>query len=237
MVVLDELPQHSLQIGPTEDQEMVEQLPPCRSHPSLANRVRPRRPVGQPDHLHALTSEHLVEGRAELRVPVCPAKGQSTGGCESRPGKPPEEPGSQPPASGESRAPKRGEAELQAVASANLAAPKQVPVRGRAGRARRDWAKAGVRAMDSGAARNRSGVWRAACSEGWLVNWGGPPAPACDVDSCGSMSWYKATPKSRAARRESERVHSTGDRRDNRTRRRKGPALRWCASCEGRVRA
>jgi hypothetical protein len=44
-----------------------------------------------------------------------PAKGRTIGGCESRPGKPPEEPGSQPPASGESRALKRREAKLQAA--------------------------------------------------------------------------------------------------------------------------
>jgi hypothetical protein len=60
--------------------------------------------------------------------------------------------------------------------------------------------------MDSGAARNPSGVEELACSEGRSVNWGGPPAPAGEVDSRGSMSWYKATPKSRAARRESEWV-------------------------------
>src|SRR5215472_5916601 len=50
-------------------------------------------------------------------VSVCPAKGRPTSGCESHPGKPPEEPGSQPPTSGEIRAAKRGEAKLQAVAS------------------------------------------------------------------------------------------------------------------------
>ena len=60
--------------------------------------------------------------------------------------------------------------------------------------------------MDSGAARNRSGVEESACSEGRSVNWGGPTAPVSEVESHGSMSRYKATPKSGAVRRESERV-------------------------------
>ncbi len=46
-------------------------------------------------------------------------------------------------------------------------------MRDRAGRALRFWAKAAVRAVDSGAARNRSGVREVACSEGRSVNWGG----------------------------------------------------------------
>jgi hypothetical protein len=66
-------------------------------------------------------------------------------------------------------------------------------------------AKAEVRAMDSGAARTPSGVRGMACSEGRSVNWGDPPAPVREVESAGSWSWYKATPKSRTARRESER--------------------------------
>jgi len=53
--------------------------------------------------------------------------------------------------------------------------------------------------------RNRPGVEEMACSEGWSVNWGEPPAPEVEVDSPGSMPWYKATPKSRAVRRQSER--------------------------------
>ncbi len=56
-------------------------------------------------------------------------------------------------------------------------------MRDRAGRALRFWAKAAVRAVDSGAARNRSGVREVACSEGRSVNWGGPPAPVHEVDS------------------------------------------------------
>jgi len=106
-----------------------------------------------------------------VQIVVCPAKGRSIGGCESRPRKPPEERGSQPPASGEIPALKRGEAKLQAATNVNSAASKEHPVRGRAGRARHYWAK--TAALDSGAARNRSGVKETACSEGRLVNWGG----------------------------------------------------------------
>jgi hypothetical protein len=86
----------------------------------------------------------------------------------------------------------------------NSTASKQAPVRDRAGRARELWAKAAVQAVDSGAAWNRSGVKEAACSEGRLVNWGDPPAPDGEIDRCGSEPRYKATPKSGAARRESE---------------------------------
>ncbi len=149
-----------------------------------------------------------------------------TGGCESRPGKPPEEPGSQPPASGETRAAKRGEAKLQAVTNVNSAASKLKPVRERAGRARWGEAKAAVRAVDSGTARNRSGVEEMACSEGRSVTWGYPPAPVCDVDRRGSRSWYKATPKSRAVRRESERVVVLMTPKTTQLGARKGPALR-----------
>ena len=136
---------------------------------------------------------------------VCPEKGRTIGGCESRPGKPPEEPGSQPPASGESRASKRGEAKLQAVTNVNSAASKEQPVRDRVGRARHFWAKAAVRALDSGAAWNLSGVIEMACSEGRSVNWGGPTAPVREVDSGGSKARYKPHAKAGMVRRESER--------------------------------
>ena len=66
--------------------------------------------------------------------------------------------------------------------------------------------KAVVRALDSGAARNRSGVEEMACSEGRTVNWGDPTAPVGASNSRGSLPWYKAKPKSRAVQRESERV-------------------------------
>ena len=53
-------------------------------------------------------------------------------------------------------------------------------VRDGAGRAWGNWATAAVGAWDSGAARNRPGVEEMACSEGWSVNWGEPPAPGVE---------------------------------------------------------
>ena len=92
-------------------------------------------------------------GRSDCsEIRVCPDKDRSTSGCETRPGEPPEEPGSHPPAFGEIRASKRGEAKLQAVAIANSAASKREAVRDGAGRAWVYWAKAAVRVWDSGAA-------------------------------------------------------------------------------------
>src|SRR6266852_7111958 len=100
----------------------------------------------------------------------------------------------------------------------NSTASKQALVRDRAGRARELWAKAVVQAVDSGAAWNRSGVKEAACSEGRLVNWGDPPAPDGEIDRRGSEPRYKVTPKSGAARRESEWGVVLFDGRDNTTR-------------------
>jgi hypothetical protein len=59
--------------------------------------------------------------------------------------------------------------------------------------------------MESGAARNRSGVKERACSEGRPVNRGGPTAPDRDVDSGGSNARYKPHAKAGTVRRESER--------------------------------
>jgi hypothetical protein len=137
---------------------------------------------------------------------VCPAKCRPTSGCESRPGKPPEDPGSQPPASGETRASKRGEAKLQAVANANSAASKVETRKGSSGpspaglgegSSPRPWfwsTSEPLRRMGDGS------------SEGRSMNWGDPHAPGGVVDHRGSLPVYKATPKSRAVRRESERV-------------------------------
>jgi hypothetical protein len=177
---------------------------PCSKsgHLSAAGDM-PKRPV---NHAWlAISPMSLVGESRRVRRAVCPAKGRSIGGCESRPGKPPEEPGSQPPASGEILAPKRGEAKLQAVTNVNSAASKEHPVRDRAGRARHFWAKTAVRAMESGAARNRSGVKETACSEGRSVNRGGPTVPDRDVDSGGSNARYKPHAKAGTVRRESER--------------------------------
>ena len=110
-----------------------------------------------------------------------------------------------PPLSGEIRAAKREGTKLQAATKVNSTASKCIPVRDQVGRAWGREAKAAVRAMDSGAARNHFGVEEVACSEGHSVNWGSSPAPDGEVDSRGSELWYKATPKSRAVRRDSER--------------------------------
>ena len=130
------------------------------------------------------------------------------------------------PASGESPATKREGAQLQAATKVNSVASKEPPVRDRAGRTLRNEVKAAVRALDSGAARNRSGVQEVACSEGRLVNWGGPTAPDGEIDRRGSMARYKAETESRGGAEGVGAGHSTEDRRDNRTRRREGPALR-----------
>jgi hypothetical protein len=68
--VADELDQHSLQVPLSEDQQMVEQLSTHGPHPALGDRVRLRRPIGQPDDLDALTSEDVVERAGELGVTV-----------------------------------------------------------------------------------------------------------------------------------------------------------------------
>jgi hypothetical protein len=164
--------------------------------------------------------------RGGHELTVLPIKGRSIGGCESHPGKPPEEPGSQPPVSGESRAAKRGEAKLQAVTRVNSAASKLDPARDRGGRARRKWAKAAVRALDSGASWNPSGVEEMACSEGRAVKWGGPPAPVARSIAAEACPGHKATTESCGGAEGVGAGRSTQDRRDNTTRRRKGPALR-----------
>src|SRR6266567_4415915 len=87
----------------------------------------------------------------------------------------------------------------------NSAASKEPPVRDRGGRASHNWAKAAGRALDSGAARNPSGVSEAACSEGRSVNRGDPTVPVREVESDGSEPRYKPNAKSGAGRRESER--------------------------------
>jgi len=130
------------------------------------------------------------------------------------------------PASDESPATKREGAQLQAATRVNSVASKEPPVRDRVGRTQRNGVKAAVRALGSGAARNRSGVLEVACSEGRLVNWGGPTAPDGEIDRRGSRHRYKAKTESRGGAEGVGAGHSTEDRRDNRTRRREGSALR-----------
>jgi hypothetical protein len=133
-------------------------------------------------------------------------QGLATSRCESGPGKPPREPGSDISGDRREAEPKGGGAKLQAVTRVNPAASKTLPVRVRAGRARGIGAKAAVRAEDLGAARNRSGVEGSACSEGRPGDWGDPTAPVIEVDSHGASTGIRPPPKSGAAQRESDRV-------------------------------
>jgi len=136
---------------------------------------------------------------------VCPAKGRPTSGCESRPGKPPEEPGSQPPASGEILASKRGEAKLQAVTRVNSAASKQFTREGSSGPSLGvigEGSSPGLGFWSSPEPLRRRGGGMPRRLVGQL---GRPSRSRWLVDSHGSMPWYKAIPKSRALRRESER--------------------------------
>ncbi len=150
------------------------------------------------------TAMVLLSCRINSKSHVCPATGQSTSGCKSRIAKPPEEAISQPPASIERWASKRGEANPQAAMKMNTTASKWSAVRRYVGRARVIWAKAEFRGMDSGAPRNHDGVEVTACGEGWLVNWGDPTAPDGVSMTVGSMSRYKAIPKAGTVRRESD---------------------------------
>src|SRR5215470_3499635 len=61
-----ELLDHRLQVAGTEDTQVVEQLQAgCKNEP-LCDRVRPRRPVRQPQDLHAIGAEDLIEAGCEL---------------------------------------------------------------------------------------------------------------------------------------------------------------------------
>ena len=138
-----------------------------------------------------------------VQVTSCPDKGQSTGGCESRPRKPPEEREANSPASGETR--RRSEGCSCRPQRVNSVASKEPPVRDRAGRTQRNEVKAAVRAMDSGAARNRSGVLRRhAAKAGWST---GEALPHPTARSTAAEAWpgIRLKPKAGAVRRESER--------------------------------
>jgi hypothetical protein len=133
-------------------------------------------------------------------------QGLTTSRWKSGPGKPPEEPGSEISGNRREAEPKGGGTKLQAVTRVNSAASKHEPVRDRVGRARVYWAKAAVRALESGAARNRSGVEESACSEGRSGDWGDPTAPAGRSIAAVARSGIRPQPKSRAVQRESHRV-------------------------------
>ena len=58
LVVVDqELLENRLKMKSIKDQQVVQHLSASGTHPSLGDRVRPRRPKGKADHFHALASE------------------------------------------------------------------------------------------------------------------------------------------------------------------------------------
>ncbi len=66
LVVLDELPQHVLEVAATKDQTVIEELAPCSPRPSFGAGVRPRPPIGQSNDIHTLGPEDLIEASGEL---------------------------------------------------------------------------------------------------------------------------------------------------------------------------
>src|SRR5262245_14793892 len=122
--------------------------------------------------------------------------------------------------------PKGGGTKLQAVRKLNPAASKLKPVRDRAGRAWVSWAKAAVRALDSGAARNRSGVEGSACSEGRPGDWGDPTAPVGRSIAAEACPGIRPQPKSRAVPRESHRAVVVLTPETTQLGAREGPGLR-----------
>ena len=70
VIVAEELAKDALKVTGTEDENVIQKLPSHRAHPALGEGNVPRSPEGQPDYPCALASEDLVEGCAELRVPV-----------------------------------------------------------------------------------------------------------------------------------------------------------------------
>jgi hypothetical protein len=70
VVVGQELLDHPFQVAGAEDQQVVEQLSASGKDEPLRDRVRPRRPVGQPQDFHALGAEDLIESGGELGIAV-----------------------------------------------------------------------------------------------------------------------------------------------------------------------
>ncbi len=70
VIVAEELAKDALEVIGTEDENVVQKLPSHRANPALGEGIGARSPEGQPDYPYALASEDLVEGCAELRVPV-----------------------------------------------------------------------------------------------------------------------------------------------------------------------
>jgi hypothetical protein len=63
-------PQRDVEMSPGEREHPVKALAAHRAHEPLGDRVRLGSPDRRPDHLHPLGHKHLVEGAAELGVPI-----------------------------------------------------------------------------------------------------------------------------------------------------------------------
>jgi hypothetical protein len=66
--------EHILEVASAEDEDSIEAVGAEGACPAFGVGVRVRRLDRRTDHLDALASEHLVEGVAELRVPVTDEK-------------------------------------------------------------------------------------------------------------------------------------------------------------------
>ena len=87
VVVLDELPEHPVEMALATDEQPVEALGPGCPDKPFGERVRPRRPDGREDDPSADRPHHLVEGTDELGVPVTDQEPDSSalvleGGCQ-----------------------------------------------------------------------------------------------------------------------------------------------------------
>jgi hypothetical protein len=74
VVVPNVRPQHNFEVSAPEDQQMVQALTAQRFHPALGEGVGLGSPDRSLDQPHALRGKHLIEGTAELRIPVVEQK-------------------------------------------------------------------------------------------------------------------------------------------------------------------
>jgi hypothetical protein len=70
VVVLDELPEHPVEVAFAPDEQPVQALGSCGADEAFGDRVRLRRPDGCLDDPGPGRAHHLVEGPDELGVPV-----------------------------------------------------------------------------------------------------------------------------------------------------------------------
>ncbi len=70
VIVLDVDAQNALEMAAGEDQEPIQTFSPYRPDPTLSECVGLRRVERRLDHIDAFRVEHVVEGGAELGVPV-----------------------------------------------------------------------------------------------------------------------------------------------------------------------